>query len=84
MHQEIMKLPAEELAKAIKNSAAALESLKAVAQDITKGSEGPVLIGPAAELTDPKILGKLAGHYLAAFRDGRKSFPYFVETDENG
>ncbi len=84
VHQEIMKLPTEKLAEDVKNSEAAMESLKAVAQDITRGVEGPVLVGPAAELTDPKILGKLAGHYLAAFRDGRKNFPYFVETGENG
>ena len=78
VHQEIMKLPTEKLAEDVKNREVALESLKAVAQDITEGSEGPVLIAGAAELTDPKLLKNLAGQYLAAFIDSKQCFPYFT------
>jgi hypothetical protein len=41
-----------------------------------EGKSGPVLVGSLDELTDNDIYQVLAKHYLLAFKNGYKTYPY--------
>ena len=41
-----------------------------------EGKPGPVLVGSLDELTGNEIYQVLAKHYLMAFKNGYKTFPY--------
>lgn len=42
-------------------------------------STGPVRVGSISELEGEKWVGALAGHYLASFKAGHQTYPYFTE-----
>ena len=42
------------------------------------GSAGPICVGSVRELDKSEWINLVAGHYLAAFKGGQQSFPYFA------
>jgi hypothetical protein len=40
--------------------------------------EGPAAVGRIADLPAPELVKATAGAYLAAFRQGSRTYPYFM------
>lgn len=58
----------------------AKNSLEELASDSKEEvCSGPVRAGDISDLQGPKWIGKLAGHYQAAFQATQETFPYFSE-----
>ncbi len=45
------------------------------------GQEGPVLLGSAIRIGEPKAIAELAGYYLHAFTANLRCYPYFEEQE---
>ena len=55
------------------------EELLSKLSSAAQGSDGPVRVGSASDLEGKNWVGVLAGHYLASFKAGRQTYPYFTE-----
>jgi len=56
----------------------AVETLKTLADCIIKAPEGPVQVGVARKIFTPTSIKEVAAHYLSAFQDGIRCYPYFA------
>jgi len=63
---------------ALREPTAALEALALLADGTATVHEGPVAVGRSADLPAPELVKATAGVYLAAFRQGIRTYPYFV------
>ena len=63
---------------ALRDSATALEALAMLADATVTVHEGPTAVGSIADVLVPKLAQVTAGAYLAAFRQGVRTYPYFV------
>jgi len=63
---------------ALRQPTAALEALALLADGTATVQEGPVAVGRSADLPAPELVKATAGVYLAAFRQGIRTYPYFV------
>jgi hypothetical protein len=57
----------------------ALACLAAWANSHATSAEGPVFVGPIAELVHAQTLGQLAQHYWSAFTHNTRVYPYYGE-----
>ncbi|KGO33736.1 hypothetical protein JT06_12320 [Desulfobulbus sp. Tol-SR] len=56
----------------------AMESLKTMADCLVKAPEGPVQVGVARKIFTSTSVKEVAAHYISAFQDGIRCFPYFA------
>ncbi|MBM9538588.1 BrxE family protein [Desulfobulbus alkaliphilus] len=56
----------------------AMEKLKTIADCFVKAPEGPVQVGIARKIFTPTSAKEIASHYVSAFEDGIRCYPYFV------
>lgn len=55
-----------------------MEALKTLADCFVKAPEGPVQVGVARKIFTPTSIKEVAAHYLSAFQDGIRCYPYFA------
>lgn len=56
----------------------AMEALKTLADCFVKAPEGPVQVGVARKIFTSTSIKEVAAHYLSAFQDGIRCYPYFA------
>ena len=54
----------------------AYSRLSEIAENVSERSEGPTLVGDFSDKNLEKLIIKSAAHYLNAFKDGYRCFPY--------
>lgn len=78
LHKTLIAMDAGNLKAALKDKAAAMLQLKAYIKNTVDAPEGPVQVGTNRHLDTEFAVSELAMHYLNAFEQGKKCFPYFV------
>jgi hypothetical protein len=61
----------------------ALKELEKIAGNSGKASSGPIQIGYEKEITNPAALRRIAENYLAAFKTGIQTIPYFIKKEND-
>ncbi len=56
----------------------AMETLKTMADCFVKAPEGPVQVGVTRKIFTPTSVKEVAAHYVSAFQDGIRCYPYFA------
>jgi len=79
----LAKVSHQEITSLISSKENALSELAILAGKSGKSSPGPIQIGHEKEITDPPALRQIAGNYLAAFKAGFQSIPYFAKTEND-
>jgi len=69
-----------ELLKLVENKDTAINYLDELAGAAEAGQVGPVRVGSAQEIEKTESWQKIARHYLSAFQNSTKIFPYFSEA----
>jgi hypothetical protein len=77
--QTLVIQAAEDWFRSVENRDSALNALRSlVAEEEISITEGPCCLGSIKQFYDPSGAKVLAHHYLAAFKGGFHSFPYFT------
>jgi hypothetical protein len=71
-----------ESGKQIESREVAMTVLRRFADAVVKAPAGPVQIGVERRILTPTAIHEMAAHYLSAFQDGIRCFPYFA-PDKN-
>jgi len=66
------------LGKQVESREIAMNSLRQFADTLIKAPEGPVQVGVERRILTATAVRELAVHYLSAFQDGIRCFPYFA------
>jgi len=67
-----------ESCKHIESPDIALNVMKNLFDDVVKAPNGPVQVGVETIIQTPTAIRELAAHYLSAFQEGIRCFPYFA------
>ena len=59
----------------------ALNALEEMAGGRGDSANGPIQVGTVRDIQTPKAVADMARHYLNAFLEGKRVFPYFLEGD---
>jgi hypothetical protein len=79
LHTLVQSSAGEELAgKMPQAKDAALETLKRLAPQVTKTSEGPTAVGSIKDIDSPEVMHAIACAYFSAFSQNAKTYPYLV------
>lgn len=68
----------DEAISVINSPEKAMETLKILADCFVKAPEGPVQVGVARKIFTSTSIKEVAAHYLSAFQDGIRCYPYFA------
>lgn len=80
LHKTLITMDAGKLKAALKDKDTAMTQLKAYIKNAVDAPEGPVQVGTTHNLDTEFAVSELAMHYLNAFEQGKKCFPYFVDN----
>ncbi|MCP8687147.1 BrxE family protein [Marinobacterium sedimentorum] len=71
---------ADQYAAIISDGAAALQALRDMSSEQMVAQEGPVMLGTYDNDTLSGLMQQIAAHYLAAFEQGGRCYPYIREA----
>lgn len=79
VHKEMLHGDQEAFKAAIFGKDQALEALEQYADKPVDGQDGPVQVGTVKTILHSPSIATAAAYYLDAFRNNRKTFPYFID-----
>ncbi|MBA7606483.1 hypothetical protein ES703_13632 [subsurface metagenome] len=80
IHEIIRDMKQDDAKNLIENKEKAHELLKGFIDSTVDAPEGPVQIGTMPKIISEFSVRELAKHYLNAFQENKKTFPYFSEN----
>lgn len=78
LQRSIADSPPSVVLEAAGDESKALAALQQSSEGEAKEATGPTRVGTVDSMTDLGVWRFVAGHYLAAFENGREVFPYFA------
>lgn len=78
LHGMVKDSALDDLFGQVVTSESALGALASLANGQSRSAEGPTLIGSISELNSPDTVRQMARVYLAAYREGKRAFPYLL------
>ena len=81
IHEILRDVKEDTSKKLITNKEDALELLEGLIDSTVDAPEGPVQIGTSSRIISEFSVSELAKHYANAFKEDKKTFPYFSDNN---